>query len=33
MRSVHQGGKPLSDASLDIRYAPPASSGFFRGPV
>ncbi len=33
MRSQHEGGKPLSDASLDIRYAPPASSGFFRGPV
>jgi hypothetical protein len=33
MRSLHQGGKPLSDASLEIRYAAPASSGFFRGPV
>ena len=33
LRSLHQGGKPLSDASLEIRYAPPASSAFFRGPV
>lgn len=33
MHSLKAGGKTLSDSSLDIRYAAPASSGFFRGPV
>ena len=33
LRSQHDGGKPVSSPALDIRYTPPASSGFFRGPV
>jgi hypothetical protein len=33
LHSQHDGGKVVSDPALDIRYAPPVSSGFFRGPV
>lgn len=30
-RSLEQGGKPVSDPALLIKYAAPADSGFFRG--
>jgi hypothetical protein len=33
LRSLNEGNKPMSDISLNIRYAPPPSTGFFRGPV
>src|SRR5262249_58373694 len=33
MRSQQQNGEPQSDASLVVHYAPPVSTGFFRGPV
>lgn len=32
MQSLHSGSKVISDPALDIRYAAPADSGFFRGP-
>jgi hypothetical protein len=31
MRSLAQGGRPHSDAVLDIHYQAPQDSGFFRG--
>ncbi|MCE9603705.1 MAG: hypothetical protein K8U03_02255 [Planctomycetia bacterium] len=31
LQSLHAGGKTIESAALDIRYAPPADSGFFRG--
>lgn len=31
LRSLHEGSRRVEDASLDIRYQPPADSGFFRG--
>jgi hypothetical protein len=31
LRSLQDGSRRVEDASLDIRYAPPANSGFFRG--
>ncbi len=31
LRSLHEGSRRIEHASLDIRYAPPADSGFFRG--
>ncbi len=31
LRSQQEGSRRVEDASLDIRYAPPADSGFFRG--
>jgi len=33
MHSLKDGGKPQSGAALEIRYAAPADSGFFRGGV
>jgi hypothetical protein len=33
MHSFKDGGKPISSDALAIRYQPPASSGFFRGPI
>lgn len=33
MRSWKDGGRPQAGAALDIRYAPPQDSGFFRGGV
>lgn len=33
MRSLEQGGQTLSSPLLDVRYAPPVDSGFFRDPV
>ena len=33
LHSLKDGSKPVSTPALDIRYQPPASSGFFRGPV
>jgi len=33
LHSLKDGGKPISAPALDIRYQPPVSSGFFRGPV
>ena len=31
LHSQKDGGRPVAAAALDIRYEPPASSGFFRG--
>lgn len=31
MRSLHDNQQPITHAALDIRYQPPASSGFARG--
>ena len=33
LHSLKDGSRPIQAAALDIRYQPPASSGFFRGPV
>jgi hypothetical protein len=33
LQSLQEGGKEIASPALDIRYAPPESSGFFRGPV
>jgi hypothetical protein len=33
LHSLKEGSKPLSSPALNIRYEPPRSSGFFRGPV
>jgi len=33
LHSLKDGSQPISSPYLDIRYQPPASSGFFRGPV
>jgi len=33
MHSLKDGSQPIRSAALDIKYQPPASSGFFRGPV
>jgi hypothetical protein len=33
MHSLEAGGKVMAEDSLAIRYAPPADSGYFRGPV
>jgi hypothetical protein len=33
LHSLKDGGKPISSEALDIHYAPPRSSGFFRGPI
>jgi hypothetical protein len=33
MHSFKDGGKPISSEALAIRYQPPESSGFFRGPI
>lgn len=33
MRSLQDAGRPRTDAALDIRYAAPESTGFFRGGV
>jgi hypothetical protein len=31
LQSAHAGGKTIESPALDIRYVPPADSGFFRG--
>jgi len=33
LHSLKDGSRPISGAALNIQYQPPASSGFFRGPV
>jgi hypothetical protein len=33
LRSLAAGGQVIDAPALDIRYAPPAFSGFFRGPI
>ncbi|HZN32941.1 MAG TPA: hypothetical protein VFB80_03950, partial [Pirellulaceae bacterium] len=33
LHSLKDGSRPISSEALDIHYQPPASSGFFRGPV
>ena len=33
MHSLKDGSRPVASKALDIHYTPPASSGFFRGPV
>jgi hypothetical protein len=33
LHSLKDGSRPITSPYLDIRYQPPASSGFFRGPV
>jgi hypothetical protein len=33
LHSLKDGSRPVSTPALDIRYQPPVSSGFFRGPV
>jgi hypothetical protein len=33
LHSLAEGGKPISDSALDVRYQAPADSGFFRGPI
>ncbi len=33
LHSLKDGSRPISTPALDIRYQPPVSSGFFRGPV
>jgi hypothetical protein len=33
LHSLKDGSKPVKVSALDVRYQPPASSGFFRGPV
>jgi hypothetical protein len=33
LHSLHDGGQPIRSPALGITYQPPASSGFFRGPV
>ena len=33
LHSLKDGSQPISAPALDIRYQPPVSSGFFRGPV
>ncbi|HEV3004524.1 MAG TPA: hypothetical protein VGX78_08675 [Pirellulales bacterium] len=33
LRSLADGGKPIPDPALDVRYQAPADSGYFRGPV
>ena len=31
LHSLKDGGQPIASQALDIRYTPPADSGFFRG--
>lgn len=31
LQSAHAGGKSIESPALDVRYTPPADSGFFRG--
>jgi hypothetical protein len=33
LHSLKDGSRPVASDALDIRYTPPASSGFFRGPI
>jgi hypothetical protein len=33
LHSLKDGSRPVSTPALEIRYQPPVSSGFFRGPV
>jgi hypothetical protein len=33
MHSLHDGGKSIATPALDIRYQPPADSGFIRGAI
>jgi hypothetical protein len=33
LHSLKDGSRPISTPALEVRYQPPASSGFFRGPV
>jgi hypothetical protein len=33
MHAFKDGGKPIASEALAIRYQPPESSGFFRGPI
>jgi hypothetical protein len=33
MHSLKEDGRPVSSEAINIRYAAPASSGFFRGPI
>jgi hypothetical protein len=33
LHSLKDGSRPVASEALDIRYTPPASSGFFRGPI
>jgi hypothetical protein len=33
LHSLKDGSRPIQSPALDIRYQPPVSSGFFRGPV
>lgn len=33
LHSLKDGSRPVSSPFLDIRYHPPVSSGFFRGPI
>ncbi len=33
LHSLRDGGRPVRSQALDIRYAPPQDSGFFRGPA
>jgi hypothetical protein len=33
LHSLKDGSRPVRSPYLDIRYQPPDSSGFFRGPV
>jgi hypothetical protein len=32
LHSLHDGSRPTNSPALDIRYQPPESTGFFRGP-
>lgn len=33
LHSLKEGSTPVASSFLDVRYQPPATSGFFRGPV
>jgi hypothetical protein len=33
MHSLKDGSRPIASEAMNIHYAPPASSGFFRGPI